>query len=124
MDTFELYRRLPDKQHCTACGACVQVCPQNCLQIYSGNLDIDVNKCILCGAYTKKCPIINLDKIEFRRPQTAFASWSLDSGERTSSASGGLASVFYRFAAENNWKFCGAAYDQDLLRIIFSRGYL
>lgn len=40
---------------CTACGACVDVCPQGALTV--GDIAVvDASKCVDCGACVDECP--------------------------------------------------------------------
>lgn len=44
---------------CTACGACVEACPQGILSAGSDGrpvLSLDENECIFCGACAEACP--------------------------------------------------------------------
>lgn len=50
------------RKECTACGACVQKCPKNCIELKSdknGFLypSVNISECIDCGLCDKVCPI-------------------------------------------------------------------
>ncbi|MDD2620512.1 MAG: 4Fe-4S binding protein, partial [Syntrophomonadaceae bacterium] len=40
---------------CSQCGACVEVCPVDAIDLENSAL-IDIKKCILCCACIKNCP--------------------------------------------------------------------
>ena len=47
-----------DKDKCTGCGICIEVCPQNVLKIEDKKaIIIDKDNCIECGACKMNCPV-------------------------------------------------------------------
>lgn len=42
-------------ENCTGCGACVSVCPQNCIEL-NGTAHIRQEHCLHCGNCFEKCP--------------------------------------------------------------------
>lgn len=89
-----------DRKECTACGACVNVCPNQCIVWCKDDYDtlypnIDEGKCIECKACFRVCHNNN-NNLKFNKPQRAYAAWSLDKDNRKTSASGGVTSVLYR----------------------------
>ena len=42
---------------CSSCGACVAVCPVECIEEGEGKYIIDADACIDCGACIGECPI-------------------------------------------------------------------
>ncbi len=45
-----------DKEKCTACGACVEVCPVEAIKL-EDKATIDAETCIECGACVDECPV-------------------------------------------------------------------
>lgn len=95
---------------CTGCGACVNICPKQCISWIKDELDtiypaIDEKVCIHCDACRRVCP--NNNALEYKTPIRTFASWSLDSENRRTSASGGITSEFYRYALTRKGFTCG-----------------
>lgn len=90
-----------DRKECTACGACIISCPKQCISWVKDDYDtlypsIDGDKCIDCKACIRSCHNNNND-LGFNIPRKTYAAWSLDEENRRTSASGGIASVFYKF---------------------------
>lgn len=55
---------IDDKNKCYGCGACVAICPKQCLTMCQDELGfkyvkIDKDKCISCGMCSKVCQVIN-----------------------------------------------------------------
>ena len=46
-----------DKARCIQCGDCVPNCPQNALQIVSGEPVVDPERCSYCGECEEVCPV-------------------------------------------------------------------
>jgi ferredoxin len=46
-----------DKNKCTGCGACIDVCPVNAIAMKEGKAEIDMDKCIRCGKCHDICPV-------------------------------------------------------------------
>ncbi len=44
-----------DKEKCTGCGACVEVCPVQAIKIQNGKAVVD-DRCIECGVCIPRCP--------------------------------------------------------------------
>ena len=79
---------------CTGCGLCASVCSSGCIRMKEGFLGhlfpvIDKTTCVDCGLCERLCPAIHpmpLNPIRF-----AYASWTKDSVDYETSASGGIA---------------------------------
>ena len=107
---------LINREQCTGCMACFQVCPMKCISIEEDDLGhkypaINHLKCIECGKCNYVCPESNT--LVSNTSKKAYAAWSLDSKDRLSSASGGAASVFYQTAIEQEMYISGAIYDNN-----------
>ncbi len=110
-----------DKKQCSACKACVNICPQQCIRMVTDSLDvpypeIDNEKCLNCGLCQKTCP--NNNELEFHEARKVLAAWSLDTDTRKRSASGGVAAELYRYAIENGWFTCGVTINRHQARYI------
>ena len=61
--------RLANEKLCTACGACVERCPKNCISMEERPIGgcfplINKNECIECHSCERVCPILNLPNFE------------------------------------------------------------
>ena len=45
-----------DKETCTACKLCVNICPTNAIEQNGDNFLLDIDKCLLCGLCIGNCP--------------------------------------------------------------------
>ncbi len=108
---------LPDID-CVGCGACANVCPENCLNMIAdknGFLHPEIKKdaCVNCQACEKVCPIINKNqKAEESIP--VYAVYSKNDNVRISSSSGGLFYTIAKYIIENGGIVYGAALDENL----------
>ncbi len=101
---------------CTACGACRDICPKQCVSLQANILGelqavIDEDVCISCGLCAKICP--NNNKIILHPPKTLFAAWSNNPMDRHNSASGGIAAEFYKYYLNNDGYSVGVIYDRE-----------
>jgi ferredoxin len=51
------YRVVIDDNLCYSCGACVAVCPPNCIFLDNLRLTIDDDTCTRCERCTAMCPV-------------------------------------------------------------------
>lgn len=108
--------QLADRDSCTGCGACSLKCPKHCITMSPDDRGIVMpvinhNICVECHSCEKVCPI--LFPIHLNHPQKAYASWTRNEKERCTSASGGVAAEFYKFALKNGYKIVGAVQNDD-----------
>lgn len=51
-------RPILEKEECTACGACVEACPNGVLEIVGTAVDVvNEDECIACEACIEECPM-------------------------------------------------------------------
>lgn len=98
-----------DKEHCSGCGACIEICPQNAISMQrdqAGFLypSIDKKMCVNCRACTKICPFHNTLKLHSGK---CFAGINVDINQMMNSTSAG---VFAGIASEflQDGIVCGA----------------
>ena len=97
-------RRIANDKTCTACNACIGICPVGCIS-YEYELDMaysfascDTEKCIKCGLCYKTCP--QLVSFNGKISERCFVAWSTDSNIRESSASGGYVQSYIEASAK------------------------
>lgn len=107
-----------DDNLCSGCGACLNICPTNCIKFIEDELEciqpyINNDDCIHCNMCKKVCP--QLSKSEFHVPIKCYASHIKNHEKRLDSASGGIARAFYEYCILNikNSKVTGVYFDAD-----------
>jgi ferredoxin len=45
-----------DKEKCTSCGACAEICPVDAIKVDDVAI-VDENECIDCGTCVEECPV-------------------------------------------------------------------
>lgn len=92
-----------ETQNCTGCAACMNICPTGCITMAEDVIGhpfprIEAAKCVDCKKCAKVCPGNSLPGLH--EASRAFAVWSLDEKEHSSSSSGGMAAVLTRETLE------------------------
>lgn len=106
-----------DKDECTGCGMCANVCPTNAINIIEDEVGfyypIVSKKCIDCNKCEKAC----LKRIELKRENsfspTVYAAWSNNQELRFSSTSGGIFSELAKTVIGEGGYVVGAEYDEN-----------
>ena len=103
-------------EKCTACGACVQKCPKNCIILESdenGFLypSINTEDCINCGLCEKVCPIGDIFEI---KEQKAYACANKEEGILAQATSGGVFGSIANYVLEKGGIVYGCAYTGHL----------
>lgn len=106
-----------NKVHCTACGACLNVCPRHCVsykQDVMGHFypKIDIKQCIHCHACEKVCPANH--PLVLNVPIKAFAAWHKNNDDYKSAASGGVATAFAQKIISDGGVVYGCAWTKKL----------
>ncbi len=95
-----------EKDKCTGCGACMNVCAHNAISLTEQGVcgyiypEIDQDKCIDCGLCVKTCPANT--PVKLNAPLKAFAAISKDHHDLMTSASGGASSVLVNSVLNKN----------------------
>ena len=50
-----------DESKCVGCGACIESCPVEALEMDGSVVKVDEDKCIDCGACVGACPVEALE---------------------------------------------------------------
>lgn len=105
---------------CTGCGACVNVCPKQCIGLeYDGNgflqPNINQEKCIECKKCQKVCPA-NV-AVQKNNPQKAFVACSKNEDILRLSSSGGIFSELAQSVLDIGGIVCGAVFASDFLTV-------
>ncbi len=109
---------LCDREKCTACLACLEVCPKHCVSVKKdayGNDTPFINReeCVDCGKCQEVCPVIN--SVQLRQPTKVYAAFSSNSTIHRESASGGVASELALEILQSGGVVYGAAQTKDLI---------
>jgi len=109
---------LCDEKDCTGCMACVNVCPNEALDIVTDKEGFDHPKlnekhCVDCGLCEKACPILN-PIIRNIKEQQVYACWTNDKQLRLKSSSGGLFTELARVVLLKGGIVFGVALDKNL----------
>lgn len=107
------------KSECCGCGACVQICPKNCIDFVNDQEGfwyprINQEKCIGCNLCENVCPNI---KCEEKKDDIleAYVSYANDDKLRNKSSSGGIFSVLAMQILKRGGIIFGAAFDANML---------
>lgn len=107
-----------DKDKCTGCFACANICPAKCISMREdeyGELHpvINESKCRQCNACIKSCP--NNNTLHFRYPTLCYASWITDRQKRHICASGGIGTIMAEYAIyHKDGMVYGTQYDKNM----------
>lgn len=106
-----------NKADCMGCGACVNICPKQCITLSADEEGfwyphVDNQTCVRCGACVNSCPI---QKAVNRKtnPIETYAAISNDEAQRMKSSSGGVFSLLAECILEQGGVVFGAAYTED-----------
>lgn len=112
---------ITDKENCTGCGACQNVCPRDAISMLPDEEGFpypDISdQCIDCGKCVQVCPPKNILPIYGKSLEeaTVFASWSNDTNRRIKSTSGGLFSELAISVYDQGGVVIGAVYDERFM---------
>jgi len=106
-------------ESCCGCGACEQICPQNCIELQcdeEGFLypSINYEKCLSCGLCEESCPVNNTSSYSAHSSNAElYAAYNKDEQARMNSSSGGIFSLFAEWILDHGGLIFGAAFDDD-----------
>ncbi|MDO5558704.1 MAG: Coenzyme F420 hydrogenase/dehydrogenase, beta subunit C-terminal domain [Oscillospiraceae bacterium] len=114
-----------EKEKCTGCMSCVNICPRGCISMVSDNRNIlhpsvDTDKCVNCQKCVGVCPANKPTEEIANEPLEAYAACEKDLSSRKTSSSGGIAASFYRKVQSMGGICYGAAFDSDLKLTVHS----
>lgn len=104
---------LCNKEQCTGCFACYNVCPKNAITMEEDELGyiypkINENKCVSCGLCSKACASLNSIKLSY--PKACYAAIAKNKRILRSSTSGGIATVLAKKIIDDGGSVYGASY--------------
>lgn len=113
---YQEYKLVCCENECTGCGACIQICPKQCITYQANNHEtlyavINKKMCIDCNLCQFVCP--QLHEVEGNRSYECYAAWSNNLETRINSASGGIATELYKYYADNDGYYAGVSIDDS-----------
>lgn len=107
---------ITSKYKCSGCGACHNICPQNCIEMIEDSEGflypkVNIDKCIGCNLCEQVCPIQN--KIYRKTKDIVYVCYAKDYHEHFTSSSGGFFSVLARYILDNDGFVYGASFDNQ-----------
>lgn len=112
--------QVENKQHCTGCGACYNICPVGAITMQGDKYGfykpaIDKEKCTNCGLCEKICP---LDKLVSSNDEPkAMSLINKNEDIRLKSASGGAFSAFATGIINNGGIVYGVVWDENIIAV-------
>lgn len=110
------------KDDCSACGACVQICPQRCIELVLDSSGfaypkITVAQCIDCGLCHKVCHCETPYSSEDSERQY-YAAKNRNLSERLASSSGGIFTILAQKTIQNGGVVFGAGWNEHWRLVI------
>ena len=110
-----------DKKKCCGCGACMQICPKNCITMRADNEGflypvVDTSVCVQCGACEKVCPFNSV--YEQQKPISTYGVINTNDQISLTSSSGGAFTALARTILRQNGVVFGACFDKDYQVVI------
>lgn len=109
-----------NRQICVGCGACMQICPNNCIKMVADSEgflypECDKHICIECGACERACPM-NYDYTSegYLKEPLAFGGYHKNEEILLDSSSGGAFSLFADEILSHGGVVCGCILDERL----------
>ena len=109
------------KAECTGCGACYNICPNNCI-IMKKDFDgcyypaLNHINCINCGRCRQTCPVRN-DNNQGETPfLNTYAGYTNEERIRKTSSSGGIFPLAAEWILEKEGLVFGASYQNNKVR--------
>lgn len=103
-----------EKDMCTGCMACMNICPKNAISIHdsylSYNAIIDEGKCVNCNLCHGVCQ--NNNEIELMNPKLWYQGWISDEKLREQSSSGGAATALALKFIKEEGLVCSCIFDK------------
>ncbi len=130
--SLDLYQRIKNRPYdvcrkdmCTGCGACKNICPQDCIYMVPDDEGflyplVDKIKCSGCNMCKSVCPVINRNPNLDKRPIKVYAGFSNNIDTRYNSTSGGAFTEIARYVLKMSGVCYGAAYD-DRYGVVHTR---
>lgn len=115
MNNIELFKT---KSACCGCGACLNICPQNAIEMVSDEYGfsyprVNARLCIGCGLCKRVCHFQCKDKSYANSPLAVYAASGTDTRLAKSSASGGIFAVLAKKILEAGGVVYGCAYSHE-----------
>ncbi len=99
---------------CIGCGQCVEVCPQDAMELIDGRAVINLDLCTACGECVRVCPVKAISNSSYGE-QYYFAVRAMGNGNSPSAAIAATTSS-YRLRYMNDKVWCGdCAYECFIL---------
>ena len=104
-------------EKCTACGACVQKCPKNCIELKSDDNgflypSVNTTECIGCGLCDKVCPIGK--HANETKTSMAYACVAVEDSMLIQATSGGVFGAIAIYVLDKGGVVYGCAYTDHL----------
>ena len=96
---------------CTGCGACMNACPKNAIQMSKNNegffYPVVGKDCINCNLCNQVCPVYTPKANKKFLSPKCYAAWAKDENIRKASSSGGIFSLLAQYVFVNGGYVCG-----------------
>ena len=108
---------IADKKQCCGCGACMQICPQNCIELVEDDEgfsypEVNISRCIACGKCERVCPV---PKKKYDRKLFWVGAAKIKNDQiRLQSSSGGVFTALAERTLKRGGIVFGAALDECL----------
>lgn len=108
--------KITNKNNCCGCGACLNVCPKQCISYKEDEEGflyptVNANDCIDCNLCNKVCPY-NSETVP-RKPIDIYAAKNKDEQIRLNSSSGGFFSALAEYVINQEGIVFGAQFDKN-----------